>query len=102
MYTKHDLDNRADSDWIECKGYVHVGNSRENLTAENMPFHDDILEFSNALAPLTNRKLLDDSPPSRVALVGRAIVPIPIPGATMFFPEDLGIAESIKHLKIVR
>ena len=29
-------------------------------------FHEDILEFSNALAPLTNRKLLDDSPPSLV------------------------------------
>jgi len=96
------LDNRADPDWIECKGYVHVGNSRENLTAENMPFHDDILEFSNALAPLTDRKLLDDSPPSRVALVGREIVPIPIPEASMHFPEDLGIAESIKHLKIVQ
>jgi wyosine [tRNA(Phe)-imidazoG37] synthetase (radical SAM superfamily) len=67
-----------------------------------MPFHEDILDFSNALAPLTDRKLLDDSPPSRVALVGREIVPIPIPEATMHFPEDLGIAESVKHLKIIQ
>ena len=96
------LDNRADPDWIECKGYVHVCNSRENLTAENMPFHEDILEFSRTLAPLTGRKLLDDSPPSRVALVGKEIIPIPIPEATMQFPEDLGIAKSIKHLKIVQ
>ena len=81
---------------------MHVGNSRENLTAENMPFHEDILDFSRALAPLTDRKLLDDSPPSRVALVGKEIVPIPIPEATMHFPDDLGIAESIKHLKIVQ
>ena len=96
------LDNRADPDWIECKGYVHVGNSRGNLTAENMPFHDDILEFSNALAPLTDRKLLDHSPPSRVALVGREIIPIPIPEATMHFPKNLGIAQSVKHLKVVQ
>ena len=96
------LDNRADPDWIECKGYVHVGNSRENLTSENMPFHDDILEFSNALAPLTDRKLLDDSPPSRVALVGREIVPLPIPEPTMFFPEDLGVADPVKHLKVIQ
>jgi hypothetical protein len=29
-------------------------------------------------------------------------VPIPIPEATMHFPEDLGIAESVKHLKIIQ
>ena len=65
-------------------------------------FHEDILDFSRSLAPLTDRKLLDDSPPSRVALVGKEIVPIPIPEATMYFPDDLGIAESVKHLKIVQ
>ena len=81
---------------------MHVGNSRENLTAENMPFHDDILEFSHALAPLTGRKVLDDSKPSRVSLIGNEIVPIPIPEATMSFPKDLGIAESIKHLKMAQ
>jgi hypothetical protein len=42
--------------------------------------------------------VLSDSRPSRVALVGREISPIPIPEATMFFPEDLGIAPSVKHL----
>ena len=67
-----------------------------------MPFHDDILEFSNALAPLTGRKLLDDSPPSRVALVGKEIVPLPIPQTTMFFPEDLGVADPVKHLKVIQ
>jgi tRNA wybutosine-synthesizing protein 1 len=95
------LDNRADPDFIECKGYVHVGNSRDNLTSENMPWHEDILEFSNALAPLVNREVLDDSAPSRVSLIGKEIVPIPIPEPTMFFPDDLGIAASVKHLKVV-
>lgn len=95
------LDNRADPDFIECKGYVHVGNSRDNLTSENMPWHEDILEFSNALAPLVNREVLDDSAPSRVSLIGKEIVPIPIPEPTMFFPDDLGIASPVKHLKVV-
>jgi len=36
-----------------------------------------------------------------VALVGREIVPIPVPKATMFFPEDLGMAPSVKHLPMM-
>lgn len=96
------LDNRAEPDFIENKGYVYVGNSRENLTAENMPSHDDIMHFSAQIAPLTGRKILSDSKPSRVALVGQEITPIPIPQATMFFPEDLGIAPPVKHLPIIQ
>ena len=96
------LDNRADPDFIENKGYVFVGNSRENLSAENMPSHQDIMEFSSKIAPLTGRKILSDSKPSRVALVGQEISPIPIPEPTMFFPEDLGIAPSVKHLPIIQ
>ena len=94
------LDNRADPDFIEAKGYVYVGNSRENLSMENMPSHDDILSFSNELAPQVNREVLSESRPSRVALIGREIVPIPIPEAEMFFPSDLGIAPPVKKLPI--
>jgi len=80
---------------------VFVGHSRENLAMENMPSHDDIMEFSRKIAPLTNREVLSDSRPSRVALVGTEITPIPIPEPTMFFPEDLGIAPPVKHLPII-
>ena len=68
---------------------------------ENMPTHDDIMDFSNAIAPLTGRTVLSDSRPSRVALVGTEITPIPVPIPTMFFPDDLGIAPSIKHLPVL-
>ncbi|MEL0267408.1 MAG: hypothetical protein VW945_07915, partial [Candidatus Poseidoniales archaeon] len=95
------LDNRADPDFIENKGYVFVGHSRENLAMENMPTHDDIMDFSRKIAPLTNRDVLSDSRPSRVALVGTEITPIPIPEPTMFFPEDLGIAPPVKHLPVI-
>jgi tRNA wybutosine-synthesizing protein 1 len=92
------LDLRADPDFIENKGYVFVGHSRENLAAENMPSHEDIMDFSNKIAPLTNRLVLSDSRPSRVALVGTEMSPMQIPIATKFFPGDLGIAPSVKHL----
>lgn len=96
------LDNRADPDFIEAKGYVYVGHSRENLSMENMPSHDDILSFSNELAPQVNREVLSESRPSRVALIGREIVPIPIPEAELYFPEDLGIAPPVKKLPLVQ
>ena len=86
------LDERASPDWIEVKGYVHVGHSRENLTIDNMPSHEEILDFSKALAERLGLKVLDDSPPSRVALIGKEKIPLPIPEATMRFPADLGIA----------
>jgi len=95
------LDLRADPDFIENKGYVYVGHSRENLAAENMPSHEDIMDFSNKIAPLTGRKVLSDSKPSRVALVGTEMSPMQIPIATKFFPDDLGIAPSVKHLTVI-
>ena len=60
------------------------------------------MDFSAKIAPVTGRKILSDSKPSRVALVGQEITQIPIPEATMFFPEDLGIAPSVKHLPIIQ
>ncbi len=96
------LDNRADPDFIEAKGYVYVGHSREHLSIDNMPSHDDILAFSEGLAPQVDRRVLSDSRPSRVALIGREIVPIPIPEATMHFPADLGTAPPVKKLQMAR
>jgi hypothetical protein len=37
-----------------------------------------------------------------VALIGREIVPIPIPEATMHFPADLGTAPPVKKLQMAR
>ncbi len=94
------LDERAEPDWIEAKGYVHVGHSQNNLKIENMPSHEDILEFSGDLAALIGLEVLDDSRPSRVALIGREKIPLPIPEAVIEFPKDLGIAPPIKHLPL--
>ena len=35
-----------------------------------------------------------------MALIGNEMIPIPIPEATMHFPEDLGTAPPVKKLKL--
>ena len=87
------LDNIADPMFIEAKGYVYVGNSRNNLSIENMPSHDDVMSFSNALAPLVGREVLSDRRESRVALIGKEMIPVTLPEKTRDFPADLGIAK---------
>ncbi|MEC7723127.1 MAG: hypothetical protein VYB36_04385, partial [Candidatus Thermoplasmatota archaeon] len=74
--------------------------SREHLSIDNMPSHEDILTFSESLAPQVDMRILSESRPSRVALIGNEMIPIPIPEATMHFPEDLGTAPPVKKLKL--
>jgi tRNA wybutosine-synthesizing protein 1 len=87
------LDNIADPDFIEAKGYVYVGHSRSNHTIENMPSHDDVMEFSHNLAPLVGREVLSERSESRVALIGKEMIPVVLPEKVRDFPKDLGIAK---------
>ena len=87
------LDNIADPDFIEAKGYVYVGNSRSNHTIENMPSHDEIMEFSRTLAPMVGREVLSDRRESRVALIGKEMIPVVLPEKIQELPADLGIAK---------
>ena len=63
------LIKKANPDFIECKGYMFVGSSRSRLKKENMPYHEEIVEFSKKLAELTGIKLVDEKKESRVALL---------------------------------
>lgn len=63
------LIKKANPDFIECKGYVWVGSSRGRLGKSNMPYHNEIIEFSKKLAELTGIKLIDEKKESRVALL---------------------------------
>ena len=47
-----------------------MGNSQSNHTIENMPSHDEVMEFSRNLAPLVGREVLSHRRESRVALIG--------------------------------
>lgn len=65
------LDKKAEPWFIEPKGYVHVGYSRERLTEENMPPHEKIKNFGEKLAGLAGYELLSEREESRVVLLGR-------------------------------
>ena len=90
------LDNIADPDFIEAKGYVYVGNSQNNLSIENMPSHQEVLDFSHKLAPLVDREVLSERSESRVTLIGKEMIPVTLPEKIRELPKDLGIAKPQK------
>lgn len=65
------LDKKADPDFIENKGYVHVGGSRGRLTISNMPSHDEIREFSSRLNGYMNYDFGGERVDSRIVLLSK-------------------------------
>jgi tRNA wybutosine-synthesizing protein 1 len=65
------LIEKAGPDFIECKGYMWVGYSRERLRKENMPLHHEVREFSEKLSELTGYPVRDEQKESRVVLLGK-------------------------------
>lgn len=59
----------AQPDFIEVKGYMHVGHSQKRLKQENMPSHKEIQEFANKLALETGYTYKDEREESRVVLL---------------------------------
>ncbi len=72
------LDKRADPDFIEPKGYVYVGYSRERLEMDNMPSFEEILGFAGRMTELTGMEIVGENPPSRVVLLSKGSVPLMI------------------------
>jgi tRNA wybutosine-synthesizing protein 1 len=67
-----DLDARASPDFIEPKGYVYMGRSRQRLGRDHVPEHEEIRAFAERLAGRTGYLLLDESPESKAVLLGRS------------------------------
>lgn len=65
------LDSKAEPHFIEPKGYVYVGYSRERITMESMPSHQEIGDFSMKLAEKTGYYYADEREDSRVVLLQR-------------------------------
>jgi tRNA wybutosine-synthesizing protein 1 len=65
------LDERADADLIEPKGYVFVGASRQRLSLTSMPSFEEIRDFSSSLGEIIGMSIIRESPDSRVLLMGR-------------------------------
>jgi tRNA wybutosine-synthesizing protein 1 len=60
---------RAEPDFVELKAYMHLGRSRDRLTREAMPSHEEILQFAGELSKALGYELQADVPLSRVALL---------------------------------
>src|SRR5439155_7081542 len=63
------LDRRADAHFVESKGYVYVGYSRERMTLDNMPRMEDVQSFTDKLAPLIGYEQQGGRRESRVTLL---------------------------------
>jgi tRNA wybutosine-synthesizing protein 1 len=65
------LDERARPHFVESKGYVFVGYSRERMGIDNMPSFDDVQDFTDRLAPLVGYEQQGARRESRVTLLVR-------------------------------
>jgi tRNA wybutosine-synthesizing protein 1 len=65
------LDGIADPLFIEPKGYVFVGYSRERMNMGNMPSHSKVSHFGNLLGEELGYERLMEKPDSRVILLSK-------------------------------
>ena len=66
------LIKKGDPDFLEVKGYMFVGASKERLVNENMPWHEEVVEFAKLLEKeLTDYEIVSDHVPSRVVLLSK-------------------------------
>jgi len=63
--------DRMKPDYIECKGYMHVGYSRKRMERRSMPEHFEVKEFAGKLGELTRYKVKGEQKESWVVLLGR-------------------------------
>ncbi|MBD3259882.1 4-demethylwyosine synthase TYW1 [Candidatus Woesearchaeota archaeon] len=66
------LIEKAMPDYVEVKAYMFVGSSRQRLAIKNMPYHEEVREFSVKLASiLPDYSIRDEKAESRVVLLAR-------------------------------
>jgi tRNA wybutosine-synthesizing protein 1 len=66
-----ELDLTARPDFIEPKGYVYMGKSRQRLGRDHVPAHEEIRAFADGLGRASGYRVLDESVDSKVVLLGR-------------------------------
>ena len=65
-----ELIKKASPTYVEVKSYMYVGSSQKRLDIENMPYHDEVKEFSEKLAKASGLKVINEKEESRVVLLG--------------------------------
>ncbi|MBU0758480.1 MAG: 4-demethylwyosine synthase TYW1 [Nanoarchaeota archaeon] len=63
-----------DIDYVEVKGYVWVGFSRQRLEEKNMPQHEEIVRFSQEICRNSSFEIADEKQESRVVLLKRKTI----------------------------
>ncbi|MGC2034049.1 MAG: 4-demethylwyosine synthase TYW1 [Thermoplasmata archaeon] len=66
-----DLDLVGRPDFIESKGYVYMGKSRQRLGRSHVPSMEDVRRFAQELSRRSGYPILDESPESKVLLLGQ-------------------------------
>lgn len=61
----------GEPDFVEVKGYMFIGSSRNRLQAVNSPPHRSIRAFSDRLEAITGYHVVDEQVESRVVLLSR-------------------------------
>ncbi|RDE15592.1 MAG: 4-demethylwyosine synthase TYW1 [Candidatus Thorarchaeota archaeon] len=62
---------KGEPDYVEVKGYMFLGTSRQRLSLSNAPSHRDIRAFAEKLSSITGYRVLDEQVESRVVLLSR-------------------------------
>jgi len=66
------LIEKGDPDFVEVKAFMFVGASRDRLTIDNMPLHEEVVAFArDVVAHLPEYDLLAEHIPSRVVLLAK-------------------------------
>jgi tRNA wybutosine-synthesizing protein 1 len=63
------LIRRAEPDFVEVKGYMFVGSSRQRLSISNMPLHSEVMALAESIAKLSGYRVKDEKKESRVVLL---------------------------------
>ena len=64
------LIKKGNPDFVEVKGYMFIGASRQRLDKSNMPYHEDVVEFTRKIKEhLDNYDLCAEQISSRVVLL---------------------------------
>lgn len=61
----------ANPDFVEAKGYVHVGESQKRLPRKCMPLHKEVKEFSERISKECSFSVINEATESRVVLLSR-------------------------------
>ncbi|MFB6112924.1 MAG: 4-demethylwyosine synthase TYW1 [Halodesulfurarchaeum sp.] len=66
------LFRRADPDFVELKGYMHVGHSRDRLERERMPDHEEVADFGRAVREyMPDHDVFREAEASNVVMLAR-------------------------------